>query len=305
MTEPYGRAKIVLNPAARHGEAAKLEAEVRALFDGVIDYELVRTEAPWHAEALARQAVREGFPLIIAAGGDGTYHEVASGILAEGGRAALGCLPLGSGNDYARTLGISTDLRTAARELVRGTTKRVDVGTCNGKYFTNSVGIGFDGRVTHRATELKETTELAGLRLYFTALMDLVMHDFHGYRVRLAIDDGPEVELPFLMMAVTNGFTYGGGFRITPQAVNGDGLFDYCIIDDLPRADAMWRIPLVVVGKHNWMKKVTTGRAVRLRLWADEELFAQLDGEPYKASEFDLIMLPRVLTAVIGDGRVA
>jgi diacylglycerol kinase (ATP) len=278
---------------------------VQRAFDGLIEIDLAVTDAPWHAEALARQAVAQGRPLVVAAGGDGTAHEVANGILAQGGDAALGVLPLGSGNDYARTLGMSTDLGEAAREIARGRTKQVDVGTCNGKYFTNSVGIGFDGRVTHRATEMKQTGSLSGLPLYFAALMDVLAHDFHGYRVRLSVDGGPEEERPFLMMAVTNGFTYGGGFRITPQAVNGDGLFDYCLIDDLPLADALWRIPFIVAGRHNWMSKVTAGRATRLRVVAGEDLFAQIDGEPFRASTFDLLMLPRVLKAVTGDGRVA
>lgn len=209
------------------------------------------------------------------------------------------------GGPSARTLGISRNLQKAVGEILRGNTKQVDAGVCNGTAFTNSVGIGFDGRVTHRAAELKAGTTLSGFALYFAALMDVLRHDFHGYRVRLSIDDENPAERPLLMIAVTHGFTYGSGFRITPQAVNGDGLFDYCIIDDLSLADALWRIPLVVAGKHNRMKKVLTGRAARIRLEADEELFAQLDGEPYRANHFDLAVLPGVLTAVVGDGRVA
>lgn len=248
MKRSFSRAFIILNPAAHHGRAAAREPEVRRLFDGAIGYELAVTDAPWHAEALARKA---------------------------------------------------------ARQILRGKTKLVDAGVCNGTIFTGSVGIGLDGRVSHRATEMKEHSPLSGFPLYFAALIDVLRHDYGGHRVRLAIDGGDPVERPLLMMAITHGFTYGGGFRITPQAVNGDGLFDYCIIDDMPLADALWRVPFVVAGKHNGMKRAATGRATHIRIEADEELFTQLDGEPCKSRHFDLRVLPGMLTAVVGDGRVA
>lgn len=302
---PFEHAAIILNPAAKHGRVGNMVGAVRKLFDGKIDYELHITEAPWHAQAIARQAVAAGADLIVAAGGDGTAHEVANGIIAQGGGATLGVLPMGSGNDYRRTLGISANLAHAAEQLLRGTTKRVDVGACNGKLFTNSVGIGLDGRVAHRAAELKVERGLDGLRLYMAALMDIISHDFHGYDVRVVLDDEPEIEGAYLLMAITNGFSYGGGFLITPQAINGDGLFDYCLIEDMSRADAMWRIPLVVRGNHNWMKKAHTGRAKHIRVVSDSEMPAQIDGEPYSARQFDIAMLPGLLVAVVGDGKVA
>jgi len=325
----FSRAFVILNPAACHGRAVDGVSRIRSLLRGRIDFELSLTTEPWHAQALARGAVREGYDLIVAAGGDGTAHEAANGIMAETGRVevdtkdaslqisgaqakpgtgrprapampVLAVLPLGSGNDYAHTLGMSSKLSMAIDEIISGETRKVDAGTCNGVIFTNSVGMGFDGRVTHRALEMRPTARLSGFPLYFAALTDILRHDFHGYRARLSIDRSEPAVRPFLMLTVTHGPTYGGGFKITPQAINGDGLFDYCLVDDLSLADALWRVPLVVLGRHNWMKKVMTGRAEHIVLEADEELFAQLDGEPYRASRFELSVLPSVLTAVVG-----
>lgn len=301
----FKRAAIIFNPAANHGQAASLEPTIRGLFDDRIPYDLLITKARWHAEALARQAVATGADLIVAAGGDGTSHEVANGILAEGGDAALAVLATGSGNDYRRTLGMSKSLPRAVEEILAGRTKRVDVGVCNGVHFTNSLGVGLDGRVAHRAASMKQETGKTGIGLYLSSLYEILFKDYHGYRGQLSFDDGPCEEIEFLLLAVTNGFSYGGGFMITPQAVNGDGLLDWCCFDMVPLSDALWRIPFVVAGKHNSMKPVTTGRTRRVRLVAAEDVEAQLDGEPYTAREFDVTILPRVLTAVVGTGRVA
>lgn len=304
MSTPFRKVAVIFNPTARHGEAARLEPRIREKLAGRIEYVFKFTESRRHAEALTREAIAEGCDLIVAAGGDGTYNEVANGIMAEGGKAAIAVLPLGSGNDYCRTLGMSKELEAALEETLRGRTKRVDVGVCNGVHFVNNISMGLDGNVAHRAHTMKEETGRAGIGLYMASLFDVLRKDYHGYSGTVTFDDEPARQLSFLIFCVTNGPTYGGGFQVAPQAVNGDGDFDYCYVDDLPLRGALWRIPFIVVGRHNGMKVVHTGKARRVRLLADLDVEAELDGEPYTWREFDIQILERVLTAVTGDRRV-
>ena len=128
---------LIANPAAKHGETEKLIPVIERLLHN-LPHETVLTEEMGHARKLAARARR--YDLVVAAGGDGTVHEVLNGLMTipERSRPALGLLPTGSGNDTRRTLGISTDLSEAALELVTGDRKRFDVGVCNGIYFNNS-----------------------------------------------------------------------------------------------------------------------------------------------------------------------
>ncbi len=166
-----GKALVIVNPAARHGVTGTLVPLVEGLLQGHADYQLVVTEYAGHATEIAREA--EEFDTVVAVGGDGTVHEVLNGIMAisDARRPAIALLPTGSGNDYRRTLGLSNNLSTAARQIIGGRRKRMDLGVVNETYFANSVAIGLDARVTAKAVELKTTTGWSGIMLYMRALL--------------------------------------------------------------------------------------------------------------------------------------
>ena len=141
-----GRTLLIVNPAARHGETAKLMPAVHRLMDGVAEYEVMVSAGPRHAFDIARAA--EGFDTVVAVGGDGTAHEVLNGVMErpEDSRPLYGIVPTGSGNDYAHTLGMSDDLSTALRQIASGARRVVDLGQCNGIWFGESVAVGLDAR---------------------------------------------------------------------------------------------------------------------------------------------------------------
>ncbi len=294
-----GRALIIINPAARHGETAPLIPVIEELIDGTVEHETVLTERPGHATELAREAI--GFHVIIAVGGDGTAHEVLNGIMArpEDDRPAMSILPTGSGNDWRRTLGISKDLATAVRQVLSGERKRVDVGVCNGTYFANSLAIGLDARVTAKAVELKVTTGWSGLPLYFRALMYVLLHQFYAHDVRVKLNDGPVQERDILIMALTNGPTYGGGFFINPNAIDDDGLLDMCVIDKISLPSALWRLPFVVAGKHKWMSMVHMQRHARVELWSDAAVAGQVDGEVLLSDHYEVSVIAGGLEVIV------
>ncbi len=295
---PLGRMLAVVNPRARHGETGKLLPALEELLSAV-DHETVITKDAGHATEIA--ATAEGFETVAAVGGDGTAHEVLNGLMRRPpeARPALALVPTGSGDDYARTLGVSRDLSAAVRQIGTGRLRRIDVGVCNGAFFANSISMGFDAKVTARAVEMKLTTGRSGLPLYLSAMLDVMLHHFSGHRVRLALDDAPAEELGVTLLAVTNGPTYGGGFRIVPMARPDDGELDACLIDALPMLGALWRFPFVVVGHHGWMRQVHFSKHRHIVLESDVPLPGQIDGEVVLSERYDISILPGALTVVV------
>lgn len=293
------RALLVVNPNARHGETRAVVPRLSELVGDAFPFEVVVTDSPGHAVDLAQAA--EGFDVVAAVGGDGTFHEVLNGLMRRpaGTRPAFGILPTGSGNDYAATIGVSKDLADAVRQLAEGVRTRFDVGVCNGAYFANSVAVGFDAKVTARAVEMKAATGRSGLYLYLSAMLDVMLHDFGSHRLRISVDGGPEHVRDVTLLAVCNGPTYGGGFRIVPMAVPTDGLLDLLLIDPLPLHGALWRFPFVVVGKHQWMRQTHFSRHTRIRVSSDEPLPGQIDGEIMLETSYDISLLPAAVEVIV------
>ncbi len=295
------RALVVVNPEANHGETARLISVAAELLDDCFEHDIVITEGPAHAKQLAYAA--EGYDTVIAMGGDGAVHHALNGVMEREphDRPALAVLPTGSGNDYARTLGMSSELSTAVLQLATGRRRRVDVGTCNGRCYANSLAVGVDAQVTARAVELKVTTGRTGLPLYLSALMYVLFHEYRSYRVHIAFDDGPISERDMLLIAMTHGPTYGGGFHITPDALNDDGLMDVCLIDTIPLYQALWRIPFIIPGRHEWMRPVHPSRNHRVRLESARPIPGQIDGEIIMAAAYDVGVLEGALEVVVPE----
>lgn len=293
------RMLIIANPTARHGETAPLVPVVQRLLESTERHHIALTERPGHAQHIARAA--SGYDVVVAMGGDGTVHEVLNGLMAipQRRRPALSLFPTGSGNDWRRILGISTDLPTAVNQVLTGTRRRIDVGVCNGVYFANSFSIGLDARVTAKAIEMKVTTGRSGLALYFQALMDVLLHDFGSVELDTAVDGGEPAVRDVLMIAATIGRTYGGGFKITPDAIDDDGLLEVCMIDRLPLASALWRLGFVVAGKHRWMSMVHLERHTTLDISADRPVPGQMDGEVLLASRYEVGIVPAGLEVIV------
>jgi len=294
-----GKTLLIVNPAARHGVTAELVPFVTGLLDGQVDYDLAVTERPGHAVEVA--AAASDYRTVVAVGGDGTVFEVLNGLmrLAPTDRPALALLPTGSGNDYRRTLGISADLATAARQLIGGSRRSIDVGVVNGQYFANSVAVGLDARVTAKAVELKARTGWSGMMLYMRALFVVLFRQFHAHPVTLSIDGSPPTRRDLLLVAATNGPTYGGGFKITPAARPDDGLLDICVIERVTLPGALLRLPFVVVGHHGWMRPVTLERHRSVVIDSDVPIEGQVDGEVTLASRYEISVLPDALEVIV------
>jgi YegS/Rv2252/BmrU family lipid kinase len=275
--------KVILNPVAGRGYGASVEPELRQLLatEG-LDFDLVQTEGPWHAAELAAQAVSDGFAIVVAAGGDGTTHEVVNGLMAaspEGVVGTLGVIPVGSGSDFANNVGVPPGLPEACHRLAHGKTRVVDVGrvTVPGqppRYFDNTVNVGFGGIVTREARKVKR---LRGMALYLPVVLKTI---FLAQNPRVTVEyDGQELVLPAVMVCVANGPREGGGFFCAPNAQPDDGLLDLCIVREISRVAMLGLVPHFMKGTHVDREPVTMGRAQQVTISSPDDLVAHVDGE--------------------------
>jgi diacylglycerol kinase (ATP) len=295
--ESSGQPLIILNPAANRGHMEHYRALMRShIAQGEAEY--VETSRSGEAKERALHAAREGRAVIIV-GGDGSVNEVVNGILAAGRRVPLGIVAAGSGNDYAwNTLKLPRDPTAALERALHGRLIDTDAGIVNDQYFVNSFSIGLDANVAVAAGWLKKFPLMSGARLYYTATLQQLLFRYHRcpwLKFRLDGDEGPATERRYVLMAVTNGPTYGAGFRINPTADHCDGLFDICTIDYTPLLRALRLLPVVRRGEHSDLPEVTFYRAKTVYIESRSAINMQMDGETTSATTFDARILPGAL----------
>jgi diacylglycerol kinase (ATP) len=282
----------VLNPTAGKGRAGGLREVVSRFLEG----RGVRpvwhvTEGPGHAGGVVG-GLPVGVP-IVAVGGDGTVHEVAEACAGTG--RVMGILPAGSGNDYVKALGVGTKLRRALEVLVGGRVRVVDTAEVNGVPFNNGLGIGFDAEVA--AGVALAPAYLGGTGRYLWSVGRL-LKDFRCHEARLTLD-GRVIEARNILVAVALGTTYGSLFRLTPDAILDDGLFDVIWSEEVNRAEVLRLIPSALRGTLSQRRKVHTARACEVEVVLQDEIPAHVDGEMLaNTRHFRARVLPGTLRVV-------
>jgi len=288
-----GEAHLVLNPSAGKGRAGGLREVVSEFLEG----RGVRpvwhvTEGVGHAGGIVG-GLPEGVP-VVAVGGDGTVHEVAAACAGTG--RVMGILPAGSGNDYVKALGVGTNLRHALEVLIGGEVRDVDTAEVNGVPFNNGLGIGFDAEVAAGVAEAP--VYLGGTGRYLWSVGRL-LKDFRCHEARLTLD-GRVVEARTILVAVAIGTTYGSMFRLTPDAILDDGMFDVIWSEEISRAEVLRLIPAALRGTLAKRRKVHTARAAEVGIELAEEVPAHVDGEMLADTRcFRARVLPGTLRVVV------
>jgi diacylglycerol kinase (ATP) len=265
-----------LNPASGRGTGRARRGELEALLQRYAagsEWQVVETSAPGHASALAAEVAVGGATIVAAAGGDGTYGEVANGIV--GTSARLGIIPLGTGNDFARALGLNTDLERSVRTLFEGTPHAIDLGRTGDRYFINVAGCGFDAAVAERVN--RGFRRLRGTSAYVAAVYQTLL-SFRAAEMRLVLD-GEIRTVRAMLCSIANTPTYGGGMKIAPDARIDDGWFDVCILAEAGRFEFMRAFPRVFKGTHVTHPKVTILRARVVSVESDRPLPVLVDGD--------------------------
>ena len=270
--------RIIVNPAANGGRLGREWPQISERLDVCgLCAPVVFTEAPWHATELAAEAVAEGVQRVVVAGGDGTVCEAAEG-LHRAGSGELAILPLGTGNDGARTLGVPQDLEAASRAAVDGRIRSVDLIRIGDHVVFNAIGVGLTGDINDRAMRIKaaKIPLLRGILVYLVAALSALFR-YRMQRVRLVAGDR-NYEGTMLILAVHGGPTTGGGFALTPAAMPDDGLLDACLVEEVGPLGRLLRLAAAMQGKLGRKKGAHELQAPWLELHFAEPLPAHLDG---------------------------
>lgn len=273
------QAHAIVNPIAAGGRGARVWPRVRPILREA-GWQLIEsfTERRGHAIELAAASSAH---TIIAVGGDGTANEVANGILrARGprmgaGHAVFGVVPVGTGSDFARAMGLSRDPIAAAATLVGARPRPVDVGEVNGRYFLTIAGAGFDGEVARQVNTWPKL--LGGTMMYVLGILKMLV-TYSPVNVEITVDGTAQRERLF-MIAVGNTAWNAGGMWTVPPARPDDGVLDIMIAGPLTRLETLVVLPKVFSGRHLEHPKVRQARATQIRVTGEVPLAIQADGE--------------------------
>ena len=293
---------VIINPAAGRGGIRASIPAIREAFArrGVTAFH--ETTTIGEEAILAQRAIAAGAKTIVAVGGDGTCSQIANAIVESQSECALSVVPAGTGNDFAKTLGVARyDAEQTADLVTRAQPVLVDVGSIDGRYFLNSCGFGFDASVLEASNRVRF---LKGDAVYiYSALKQLLT--YKGLQVS-ADRIAPRGTARMLMVTVSNGKFLGGAFRIAPQASVTDGRLDVCFFDDSGVFERIRLFAAALRGGHLGMPTVSSGRVQDLTLSFDNPPPMELDGElrVARAPVVHLSCLPRVLSVIAAPGAI-
>jgi diacylglycerol kinase (ATP) len=295
------RVKIILNPYANRWRAKGLSADILAACRRAgLEADLALIPAAGQGAQQAMIASADGYDAVIAAGGDGTVHEVVNGLIADAGDGPtkpLGVMPVGTGNDFNDMAGLPRDLMSAAQVIASGRTRQVDAGrvTADGvvRHFNNNCALAMEPVVT---IENVRMTRLSGNIRYVAAVIKSLAK-LNAWHMRLVWDDG-QYEGPILLLSICNSPRTGGIFRMAPEAKMDDGLFDFVFAPDLPLPKIIALLPRLLQGTHVRDKRITYGRTSRLTVESEPGSPVHADGEVLSESarHFTYEIIPGKIT---------
>jgi len=254
---------------------------------------------------LGKRAVREGFGRVVVVGGDGTYCLVVNGIMATGvpleQLPVLGFIQAGTGNNFAKNAGIPKKPVKALEMIERNQAITVDFGKLilknEEKYFLNVASFGFDALLVGVAKKFGGQYRLLPKEShYLLAALEEIVKGIPFYNIGVNGENPKEA----ILVAVTNGPTYGAIFRIAPEADLRDGLFDICRINRVDKMKALKDIVKVLKGTHVNLPEVAMSKAAFLTISSPESLPCEIDGEVLSAEkEYKIEVIPRGLKVLV------
>jgi len=299
------RTLVIVNPTSRGGATGRRWAAIEPMLrDALGALEVEMTRAPRDAERIAREGVRAGAELVIAAGGDGTASEVVAGVLGGGLEkyAEVAFLPLGTGGDLARALGIDGSLETAIANIAAGKSHAIDAGrarfvapggAARETHFVNIASAGVSGLVTQLVNDAPK--QLGGRVSFFLGTLRAIAR-WQAVPARIRVDGALVHDGPLHLAAVANGRYFGGGMQVAPNARFEDGLFDVVVIQgDGGKLRLLTNFPRIYAASHLALPDVSVHRGAAVEIESDAETWLEIDGEPLGRAPARFECLPGAL----------
>lgn len=302
MAFSLGHTLVIANPASQSGagaEGAEFVRRTLAAYESATDgFDVRLTTGP---KAATDMAAATSFDTVLALGGDGVIHEVVNGLMKMDSsvRPRLGIIPLGSGNDYARTLGmVSNAPDKSLAQILQGVPRRIDLGLVNGTYFDETLSFGVDAAIAIDTMERRLATGAHGTRLFAASGVDVIRREMRRWPFRATID-GESLEGNSIIFAVQVGPTYGGGFRICPDAVADDGLLNICYSEGSPSSiEALGILARARVALHTGSRYLNFRTASSIVIDFEGEPPCQTDGERCEGSHFEISCAHRAIEVI-------
>lgn len=299
------KAQLIYNPVAGLRDAEQDLRQAIAFLEGQgWEVRLRRTLGRGDAITYAREAVADGCDIVIAAGGDGTLGEVATGLV--GTHCLLGVLPVGTGNVWAHMVRLPvwsptyrTALLDAARILVNGQQRLVDVGKAGERYFVLWCGIGFDAAVARTVEPHREIRRSLGNLTYVVMALAQSL-SMRGIRATVVVD-GKAVRERVLMIVVSNARLYGPSWQLAPLAQLDDGLLEVYIFRGGSTLDLFRHFATLLLGKHHQNPRVEWYRARTIEVRGEKPLPVHLDGDPAGYTPVAIHVVPRALRVILPE----
>jgi diacylglycerol kinase (ATP) len=290
------RIKVILNPYANRWRAGSRVDEVRAALAAAdLQPDIIQTEKPREAIALAETAVTEGYDAVIAAGGDGTLNEVANGLLRAAGEyptMPFGVMPIGTANDFSDMVGLPRDLNAAAQIIAAGQMRQIDAGRVNDYFFINNCAVAMEPMITIENIRMKR---LSGELRYVVALVKGLIK-LKAWQMQVRWDDGGH-DGPAYLLSVCNG-PRTGGFYMAPDAAVDDGLFDFVFAPEVPKLTVLTILVKLFRKTHIFHPQVVYGRTRHIHITSSPGTPIHADGEiiAEAATQIEYQILPGKLT---------
>jgi YegS/Rv2252/BmrU family lipid kinase len=284
------RFAVVMNPASAGGKPLRVLPTVRgAITAAGAQIDVVASQDIPHAAEAARAAAGRG-DTVVALGGDGLVGALAGALE---GSAALGVVPAGRGNDFARAIGIPDDVHGACRVLLEGTERALDLGQANGRAFACIASVGYDSDANRIANEARLVR--GNLVYLWAGVRALVSWKPTRFDVEL---DGREVRFEGYTVVVANTPYYGGGMKVAPAADPADGLLDVVFIEHSSKLRFLANLPKVFSGRHVELEGVSTDRAREVVIRADRSFDVYADGDPITTLPTTVRLVPGALRVI-------